>query len=74
MCIRDRGEVVGVAAEEGCLLLGSKDKADVGVDLVLVEPVLAAVVEGDDVGAEAAGRFLAFLFNGGLFSLSLIHI
>jgi hypothetical protein len=43
------GEVIRVAAEEGCLLLGRKDEANICVCLVLVEPVLAAVVERDDV-------------------------
>ncbi len=46
------GEVVGVAAVEGGLLLGSEDQLDVGVLLVAIEPVLAALVEGDHVGAQ----------------------
>src|ERR1700683_3993842 len=63
-------EVVWVAAEEGGLLLGSKDEADIGIDLVLVKPILAAVIKGDNVGAKAAGGFLAFLFDCGLFSVA----
>ena len=48
-------EVVRVAAEEGDLLLGGEDEADVGVLLERVQVVLAAGVERDDVGADALG-------------------
>ena len=57
------GEVIRIAAEEGRLLLGRKDQAHVGVSLVLVEPVLAALVERDHVGAQA-GLVLALFFDG----------
>ena len=56
------GEVVGIAAEERHLLLGREDEPDVGVLLVAVEPVLRALVERDDVGAQA-GLVEAFLFD-----------
>ena len=50
---RGIGEVVGVAAVERGLLLGGEDQLDLGVLLVAVEPVLAALVERDHVGAQA---------------------
>ena len=48
-------EVVGIAAEEGDLLLRGEDQADVGVLLVAIEVILAALVEGDDVAAAGSG-------------------
>ena len=54
------GEVVGIAAEERHLLLGREDEADVGVLLVAIEPVLRALVERDDVGAQAGASRLSF--------------
>ena len=47
------GEVVGVAAEEGDLHLRREDQAHVGVLLVAVDPVLAALVEGHVLAGEA---------------------
>src|ERR1035437_2426042 len=55
------GEVIRVTAEEGGLLFGGKDNAYVAVGLVSVEPVLAALVEGDHVGAQAALVLALFL-------------
>ena len=43
---------------------GREDQADVGVLLVAVEPVLAALIERDDVGAEA-GLLQALPFDRG---------
>src|SRR6185369_2554991 len=53
-------EIVGVAAEEGDVFFGGEDEANVGVLFVLVEVVLAALKEGDDVAAEA--RFVEVFF------------
>ena len=47
------GEVVRVAAEEGGLLLGREHQPHVGVLLIAVEPVFAALVQRDDVGTQA---------------------
>ena len=47
------GEIVGVAAVEGDLLLGGEDKPDIGVAFEAVKVVLAALVERDDVAAQA---------------------
>ncbi len=58
------GEVVGVAAVERGLLLGGEDQLDVGILLVAVEPVFAALVEGDHVGAQA-GLFQAHALDLG---------
>ena len=52
--VAGEGEVVGVAAEEGDLLLGGEDQPHVRVLLVAVDPVLAALVEGDVLAGEAA--------------------
>jgi len=49
-------EVVGVAAEEGDLLLGRKHQPHVGVFAGPVEMVGAPLVERDDVAAQSAGR------------------
>ena len=57
-------EVVRVAAEEGDLLFGREDQPDVGVFLVAVEVILAALVEGDHVAAQA-GLVERLLFDGG---------
>ena len=53
-------EVVGIAAEEGGGLLGGEDQPHVGVFLVAVEMVQAAVVERDHVAPQTGllGRFL----------------
>ncbi len=56
-------EVIRVSAEEGDVELGGEDHADVGVDLVGVEVVLAALVELHDVVAELV------LVGGGLLDL-----
>src|SRR5207249_2001294 len=53
-------EVVGVAAEERDGELGREDEPHVLPALVLVERVLAAVVEGDDVAAHGGARAAAF--------------
>lgn len=58
-------EVVGIAAEERRLLLGREDEADVGVNLVAVKVVARALVERDDVAAQAGG-VEGFLFDRGL--------
>ena len=58
------GEVVGVAAEKGNLLLGREDEADIGVLFVAIEPVFPALIQGDDVGAQT-GLLLAVAFNLG---------
>ena len=46
-------EVVRIAAEEGDLLLRGEDQAHVGVLLEAIEVILAALVERDDVAAQA---------------------
>ena len=53
-------EVVRVAAEEGRGEFGSEHQANVGVFLVGVEMILTALIERDDVAAQArlVGRFL----------------
>ena len=53
-------EVIDIAAERGRLGLGSEDEADIGVFLVPIEMVDAALIEGDDIRAQAGGveRFL----------------
>ena len=56
------GEVVRVAAEERRLLLGRKHQPHIGVLLVAIEPVFAAVVERHHVGAQT-GLVGAFLFD-----------
>src|SRR5205807_9600315 len=48
-------EVVGIAAESCDLLFGSEDQAHVVVAPVLVEPVLAALIETDGFAFTAAG-------------------
>ena len=58
------GEIVRVAAEIGGLLLRREDDADVGVLLIAVEPVLAALVERDHFGAEPR-LLLAFPLDAG---------
>ena len=63
------GEVIRIAAEEGRLLFGRKDDAHIGVLLVLIEPVFAAVVERNHVGAPA-GLLGAFVFDGGNFGFA----
>ena len=45
-------EVVGVAAEEGDGVLRREDEADIGVFLVAVQVILAALVERDHVAAQ----------------------
>ena len=55
-------EVVGIAAEERDLLLGREDQPDVGVFLVAIQPVLAALVERHDVGPQA-GLVEAFFLD-----------
>ena len=45
------------------MLLDRKNQPHIGVGFVPVEPVLAALVEGDHVGAQA-GLVLALLFDG----------
>src|SRR6266567_7332908 len=57
-------EVIRIAPKKSRLLLRRKDQANVGIGLVLVEPVLAALVERNHIGAEF-GLFLALLFNCG---------
>ena len=57
-------EIVGVAPEKGDLPFRRKDQAHVGIFLVAIEPVFAAVVEGNHVGAQAGG-FEAFLLDLG---------
>ena len=64
-------EIVGVAPEKGDLPFRRKDQAHVGIFLVAIEPVLAPVVEGNHVGAQAGG-FEAFAL--GLRDLSLSGI
>ncbi len=53
-------EVVGIAAEEGDGELGAKTEPDIRVFLVRVEMILPALIERDDVAAQAGlvGRFL----------------
>ena len=53
------GEVVRIAAEESDLLFRREHQAHVGVLLVAVEPVFAALVERNHVGAQA-GLLLGF--------------
>ncbi len=57
-------EVVGIAAEEGDVELGREHEADVGISLVGVEVILAALVERDHVGAQA-GLLLGFGLDPG---------
>jgi len=56
------GEIIGIAAEECGLLFRREDQADVRIALITIEPVFAAAVQGDHVGAEAGGR-LAFALD-----------
>ena len=60
----------GIAAEEGDLLLGREDQPHVGVLLVAIEPVLAALVERHHVGAQA-GFLQAFALDAGDRGLAL---
>ena len=56
-------EIVRIAAEEGDVLFGREDQADVGVFLVAIEMVLTAVVKRDDIAPQA--RLLRrFLLDG----------
>ncbi len=57
-------EIIGIAAVERDLLFGGEDEADVGVAFEAVEVVGAALVEGDDIAAEA-GFLAGFLFDLG---------
>ena len=57
-------EVVGISAEEGDLLLGGENEANVGVAAVAVEVILAALVERDDPALEP-GRGPGFGFDFG---------
>src|SRR5258706_4109727 len=62
-------EVVGIAAEECHLLLWSKHEPYVGVFLVSVQPVLAALIERDDIGSKT--RLIeAFLLNSCLLAFA----
>ena len=76
--VAGEGEVVIVAAEEGDLLLGREDQADVRVLLVAVDPVLAALVEVHVLAGEA-GLHLHLLLDlldldfAGLLGLLLGH-
>ena len=53
-------EVIRVAAVEGGLLLGREDQAHIGILLEAVKVILAALVERDDIAAQAClvERFL----------------
>ena len=54
-------EVIRVAAIKGRLLLGRKNKADIGVSLVTIKLIRAAFVKGDDVAAQPGLVFRFFL-------------
>ena len=55
-------EIVRVPTVEGDLLVWSEDESDVGVALVAIEVISTALIEGDDVAAEA-GFLKGFLFD-----------
>jgi hypothetical protein len=55
-------EIVGIAAEECHLLLGRKDEPHIGVFLVGVEPVFAALIERDNVGRRPVLSRLSWIF------------
>ena len=63
--VAGKGEVVGVAAEEGHRLLGGEDEPHVRVLPVLVELVLAALVEAHHVAAQLRARGALVLDRGG---------
>ena len=62
-------KVVRISPVKGRLLLGSEHQAHVGVGLVPVKPVLAAVVKRHHVRAQA-GFVLALVLNGGNFGIA----
>ena len=56
-------EVVRIAAEKGHLLFRREHQSHIRVLLITIEPVLSALIQGDDVGTQA-GPIEAFLLDG----------
>src|SRR5215468_5226823 len=59
--ISRKREIVWIAAEECHLLLRREYKTHVGIFLIAIEPILAALVERHDIGSEA--RLVEALFR-----------